>query len=383
MKNLLVETKKNIEVFNAIRSSCKCFGLVIILLFTGFNLSYSQTPVDTIKQEQVLLVGVKEAAPFAMKDNGGQWTGISIYLWEQLANSLNYKYEFIEHDLEGLLNGVKEQQLDVGIAAITISKEREEAFDFSLPYFTTGLSIVTQKQEHSYLDILQGFFSWRFFQVVAALVFLLFMVGGLLWLVERKQNKEQFGGTPWHGIGAGFWWSAVTMTTVGYGDKAPVTFLGRTIGFVWMFSGIIIISGFTAAITSVLTIDRLTTKIQGPEDLDNVRVATVRGSSSADYLNNREINFLATDNVEKAIYALEEGKVDAIVYDAPILQYLIRQEEKKKLELLPDVFMPFYYGIALPESSNKKEEINVKLLDIISKPEWKKVLFEYLGSSDH
>ena len=74
------------------------------------------------------------------------------------------------------------------------------------------------------------------------------VVGVVMWLGERRRNQAQFGGTAAHGIGAGLWWSAVTMTTVGYGDKAPVTILGRLLGLVWMFAAIIIISSFTAAI---------------------------------------------------------------------------------------------------------------------------------------
>lgn len=366
-----------------LNSYYKWYGLVFILFLTNLCPITSQIPIDSTAIQKTLVVGVKQAPPFAMKSKKGEWSGISIYLWEELATALNYKYTYKEYNLENLLNGVKDKQLDVGIAAITISKEREQAFDFSLPYFTTGLSIVTKKQEMSSWDIIKRFFSLNFFRAIGALVVLLLIVGVLLWFVERKENKEQFGGTLWRGIGAGFWWSAVTMTTVGYGDKAPVTLLGRIIGSIWMFAGIIVISGFTAAITSALTIDQLSNKIKGPEDLDNITVATVGGSSSAIYLENREINFLATDNIEAAIIALEKGEVEAVVYDAPILQYVIRQGKKDNLELLPKVFLPFYYGIALPQSSNKKEEINVALLDIISQPAWKRVLFEHLGSSDH
>lgn len=358
------------------------YSCVILLSVWFFQPLQAQVSTDS-SQAPILMVGVKEAPPFAMKNKAGEWTGISIYLWKELAKSLNYQYQFQEYNLATLLNKVRDEELDVGIAAITISKEREEVFDFSLPYFTTGLSILTQKKEQSFFDVLGRLFSWRFFQVIAALVFLLFIIGILLWVVERKQNEEQFGGKWWQGIGAAFWWSAVTMTTVGYGDKAPVTPLGRIIGFVWMFAGIMIISGFTAAITSALTIDQLTTAIKGPEDLDNVGVATVRSSSSANYLKYREVAFLATNTIEEAIEALDKGKVEAVVYDAPILQYIIRKGDKKTLELLPDVFLPFHYGIALPVSSTRKEEINVKLLEIIGQPEWREVLFEYLGSSDH
>ena len=71
--------------------------------------------------------------------------------------------------------------------------------------------------------------SWA--QVVMALSFVLLLAAFGVWLFERKANAEQFGGSPARGLGAAFWWSAVTMTTVGYGDKAPQTKGGRLVVF--------------------------------------------------------------------------------------------------------------------------------------------------------
>lgn len=48
-----------------------------------------------------------------------------------------------------------------------------------------------------------------------------------------------------------FWWSIVTLTTVGYGDIAPTTPGGRIIGIIIMFFGIGILGLFTATIASV------------------------------------------------------------------------------------------------------------------------------------
>jgi voltage-gated potassium channel len=48
------------------------------------------------------------------------------------------------------------------------------------------------------------------------------------------------------------WWTLTTMTTVGYGDLAPVTTLGRAVAVLTMFAGIGVFGAFTALIASFL-----------------------------------------------------------------------------------------------------------------------------------
>ena len=49
-----------------------------------------------------------------------------------------------------------------------------------------------------------------------------------------------------------FWYSVVTITTVGYGDYYPVTFWGRITGMFIMFAGIGIIGALASILASVL-----------------------------------------------------------------------------------------------------------------------------------
>jgi ABC-type amino acid transport substrate-binding protein len=79
--------------------------------------------------------------------------------------------------------------------------------------------------------------------------------------------------------------------------------------------------------------------------------------------------------------AIEAGTIEALVYDAPILRYLIHHELKGGLEVLPHTFHREDYGIALPKSSSLREPINRALLAKIQGREWQANLHRYLGSS--
>lgn len=161
----------------------------------------------------------------------------------------------------------------------------------------------------------------------------------LVWWFERERNARQFGGSPANGIGSGFWWSAVTMTTVGYGDKAPVSFAGRALALIWMFAGIIMISSFTATIASSLTVTQLEPLVKGPEDLTKVRVGTIAHSTGESYLRDNRIGFQTYKTVFEGVQAILEDKIQALVYDAPPLRYLINQEFKGRLQVLPNTFL--------------------------------------------
>jgi polar amino acid transport system substrate-binding protein len=354
-------------------------GIIALVMILGGNCIEAQ---GGTLPGRTLIVGTAEAPPFAMKNREGTWSGVSVDLWRQIAIELNLPFEFRELDLQGLLGGVADGSLDAAVAALSITAEREKICDFSHPYYVSGLGIAVAPRHRSpWRVVLSRLFSFRYLKIMIGLCVLLLALGILIWWFEHKKNPEHFGHGTAAGIGSGFWWSAVTMTTVGYGDKAPITFGGRAVAFIWMLIAIIIISSLTATITSTLTVAQLDVPVKGPQDLPKVRVGAIADTPGETYLQDNRISYFSYKTATEGLRAIAEGSIQALVYDAPIIRYLIHHEFKRDLEALPHTFRREDYGIALPEGSSLREPINRVLLETIQGQEWQDKLHYYLGGS--
>jgi len=350
---------------------------VWVLLGLGLGLGSVQAQEPAAKKK--LIIGTKVAPPFSMKAPDGTWYGISIDLWRILAEDLGYDFELREYDLQGLLDAVKTGEVDAGVAALTITGQREELMDFSHPFYTTGFGIAVGTTEQSrWAYVFDRITSKRFLKNLGSLMLVLFVVGTLVWMAEARGNPDQFGGGIVKGLGAGFWWAAVTLTTVGYGDKAPKTVIGRILGIIWMITAIIYIGYALAGITSQLTVSQLQSPIRGEEDLASAHVATLAGSTSEDYLRQNRIVFKTFPTLKDGLVAVRDGHMDAMVYDAPLLRYTAATEVGEGVEVLPNTFDRQDYCIALPTGSALREPLNRVLLEDRTRSMWRDILYQYL-----
>lgn len=200
----------------------------------------------------------------------------------------------------------------------------------------------------------------------------------LAWFFERKGNPEFR--KDHKGIWDGLWWSAVTLTTVGYGDKSPKTRGGKIAGLGLMLSGLLFVSGLTASIASSLTVNQLANSSDSFNAFKERKVGTVKSSEANDFL---KVHFFKDivefEGVDEGLKDLEGHKVDAFIYDEPILQYKIKKNDHlRKLEVLPLKFDVQFYAFGIKKDETELEQmISQRILEILETQEWEIILSEF------
>ncbi|MCP4439700.1 MAG: transporter substrate-binding domain-containing protein [Aureispira sp.] len=353
---------------------------VLMGVFLGFTLVKGQTdvePLDTIPIQDTLIVGIKESPPFTYKDENGQYIGIGVYLWEAIAKSMDVAYSYQELSLAGILDGLEKNTIDLAINPLTVTSHRIQNMDFTQPFFISNSVIAIPKEgKKGPINFFMKVFSLRFAGALFLLVVVVLIFGTLVWFFERKKN-DQFENNS-QGIWDGVWWAAVTMTTVGYGDKVPKTIMGRMIGLVWMFSALLLVSGLMAGIASALTINQLESKWTDVNDLRKVKTGTVEQSASEVFLQNHFIRSTPYSNLSAGLQGIQNSEIEAFVYDEPILRYQIEQDTMiRAIEILPFQFNTQYYSFATPKDSKWIDRINPILLEYIETTRWKATLTDY------
>jgi polar amino acid transport system substrate-binding protein len=336
---------------------------------------------DEAPDTRELVVGTKEAPPFAIKNDKGEWSGVSIDLWRKVADQLKLKYRFVEASSVGaLLDDVRAGNFDLAIAAITVTPEREQQVDFTTPYFHTGTGVAVQSDRIStWLPVIRSITSYSFFVAIGGLLVLALVVGALIWLFERR-NNEGFGGGVLRGLSSGVFWSANAMTQRVDPNIIPVTPGGRILAVIWMVVSVVAIAALTASITSTLTVKRLHGIVNSASDLSSLRVAVVRDTATANALTRMRVTYKTVPSAEAGFAALGKGTIDAFAYDRPILAWMIRKGGLSA-DLSDVTFEPQDYAIALRNDGHLRKRLNVALLEAEESDWWKDVLFRYLGQT--
>jgi ABC-type amino acid transport substrate-binding protein len=316
------------------------------------------------EDQQPLQVSIIEILPYVIKD-GEHYIGFSIDIWNEVANRLELPFAYVEvASISEQLEAIQQGEVDFGISAINKTSEQEKVLDFSYAYHISGLQIMTSSNAGgAFLSALLKTLLRDLLIIVIGLLLIIAIFANLFWLTERKTNP-QIPQDYILGMRESFWYTAVTVTTVGYGDITPHSRLGRVFAIFWMFAGIFVIAGFTASVTSQVTVNRLDSAISDVDDLVDKRVVTVQGTTAESYLTTERISHVVVSDLDQAVEMLSVDEVDAIVHDKSALTYYLTAVDRGQFELAGTPFYLVFHSIAMPKDSPYREEVNIALLEI-------------------
>ena len=353
------------------------FFLALIAL-AGSTLLHA-TDVPTLR------VGVHDKPPYATKSADGQWEGLSVDLWRAMADVDGIAFEFVEMNYDDIIPAVRDGRLDAGVGEMQVTADNQRGLVFTQPFLqtSTGIAVRADTWHPDWNGLARDFFSWTLVSVLASIFVGMVIVSALIWFLERKHHVGHFKGGL-KGFGSALWFAAVTMTTVGYGDKTPSTFAGRLIAFAWMLAGVLLIAGFTAAVSSSVATARFNDGVSSMSQLQNTACGVMIATLSQNVLRERGIPTRAFPSLEDALVALEKREIGAVAGDRISLAYLSREfaahTPPQKIALSPLTIQTSFIGIPVRPGLPQYEAINLALLKVTASPEWQNILTRWLGS---
>ena len=317
--------------------------------------------------------------PFSQVENGEE-TGFSLELWSEIARQLGQGYSIERLDsFAEMLARVEDGTADIAAANVSITADREARFDFSQPIFSAGLRVMVPAGQtgNSLVSAIWN----RDFLLAAMAAFALLLGGGLLmWWFERKGGQEYFQGSAREKAFPAFWWALNLVVNGGFEERVPRSALGRFFATVLVVSSLFIVSVFVAHITAAMTVNAIQNSVQSVNDLYGKRVGTTSGSTAAGFLDGRDLTYIGFDDLDSLLAAFEEGRIDAVVFDAPILSYYVTTQGAGRAELVGPIFLRENYGLALQPGSDLREPINRVLLRLREDGTYDALYREWFGA---
>lgn len=181
--------------------------------------------------------------------------------------------------------------------------------------------------------------------------------GIIIWFLDHTSNPGEFPPPFLRGSWEGFWWALVTMTTVGYGDRSPKSALGRVFCILWIITGVIIISIFTALVTASLSASTVKEfKIHGS------KIGAVNGSEEFKLGVSMNADMKVFPHVQQVTGALLAHEIDGGLVDNYVLTHSHKLINKEPIRIERYVDHKIPYGVVLAKNSSRLEKCLRKFL---------------------
>lgn len=315
--------------------------------------------------QRTITVATHDLEPFVMT-RGNIKSGFTIDIVDQIAKHGGWNVEYVDvPDVGSQLRSVTENRTDAAAGAISITADRAERFDFSQPILNAGLQIMVPASHAAssspgLQDFLRLLFSRTMLVWLFAALVLTIVPAHIIWLIERRHSDAMVSRSYFPGIFQSFAWGLGMLAAAA--DDSPRHWGTRALAVLWAFVSIIFVAYYTATLTANLTVAKFDARISSPSDLVGREVCTVENTTSAAFLNEQGIGFTGVPTIDACYSGLKDDIYEAVVFDAPVLQFYVANEGAGSAALVGTVFQGEDYGIAFRNGSELRKQADSALL---------------------
>jgi len=312
-------------------------------------------------QDDEVVVAAFEVDPFVVR-TGDVPEGIMFEVWQHVAAQLEWSYtvEWVD-SLDELAEALIAGDVDIAVAPLSSTSERENRFDFSTPVVASGPVFGVHQRTENPVTLASALFSRDTLRLLMWSALGLIVLGHLMWAAERRNPDSDLSSGYVHGVWDGTWWATVTVTTVGYGDTSPKTGAGRMVAILAMAGSLFMVGAFVSEVTRALQSGRAETVVADIGDLDGRPVGVVDASSYQAYLDERGVDTVAYPSQTEAFEAAEAGELDIVVADRYTLASL---GSSYGLRSTADPLYDEFVAFGMQENSPLRSDVNAVLSDL-------------------
>jgi ABC-type amino acid transport substrate-binding protein len=331
-------------------------------------------PPAPIAEAPEMRVGVFELPPYAMRSGSGDWSGVAVTLFREVAERMQLRYRLVPHaSMAEALQAMEQGQLDLIAVGLDPTPDRERFMNFTHAFEQSGTGAAVRMDRRPTFAGLWGQVARSHLPLLLGMTLAIMLaMAAAVGLVERRHRPSSPGGSHIRTLGESIWWSITTMTTVGYGDRVPVTPLGRFLGGAWMLIGFSLMTILGGVIASELTVARFHPAIRSIAQLHGARCAAALDSAAMENATSEGLSPRAYAALDDALHALDQGQVDAVLGDLNALRWTLRDRVYSDLAVLPQPLVVEFVCLGMrPDLPDPlRDALNYWILQVSESARW-------------
>lgn len=349
------------------------------------------------ERDTLIVTSIKNEPYFMYKQTAksetgnARYEGYAIDLIDELSRIVGFDYVFKEVDdgkygkwdedlkrWNGMIYEVMTGKADLAIADLSITSPREDAVDFTLPFMSTGISILFKKPTTKELELF-SFLSpfenhvWLYvsgaYIGVSSLLFIVASVSPYEWADPHPCRQEDRILRNQFSVSNSFWFTMAALMQQG-SDLAPRSLSTRLTAAMWYFFTLIMISSYTANLAAFLTVEKVVYPIEKAEDLyrnnQGIKYGCLESGSTMNFFQdsrNEKFRKMSKEMVQmpsnpEGIKEVEKGNY-AFFMESTSIEYTI--ERKCNLTQIGGLLDSKGYGIAIAKNSTRKRDYRTEL----------------------